>query len=265
MIPLARNPDALIVHPHCQRTGGGTLRKALATVLGQERVYSRLFLAKWKRWHKLTDADLSGYLAYTDLSNYREIGLARTCLPIALLRHPLYRAVSLYDFVARTRGHVYNHLATHSSLEDFYRIASRENPRYFRNVQTSRICGRANADLALLYIRTRYLAVGFTSNLGELVRDLSGIFNWPQIEVRSKSSEESRYDSRITPRLREMVLKQNEEDLLLFEAMAKGLSASPLNRPFVHTLQRRTKRVANVALHLAFKLPRYIRNQLAET
>jgi len=262
---LAQKPDALIVHPHCQRTGGGTLRETLSAVFGKERVYSRMFLANWKPWHALTDKDLFGYDAYTDLSNYRDLALTRPCLPIALLRHPLYRAVSLYDFVRQKQMHSCNQLAMRSNLEDFYRIASRRNPRYFRNVQTRRICGRASADLALNYIHTRYLAVGFTSNLGELVQELSCIFNWPELEIASKSPDQERYGSRITPTFRDMVLSQNEEDVLLFEALVNSVPDTPLNRSFAGTLIRRMKRVSNVGLHLVSKPSRYIRRRLAET
>ena len=134
LIPLAQRPDALIVHPHCQRTGGGTLRNTLAAAFGAERVYSRMFVPNYKSWSKLTDEDLRGYRAYTDLSDYRDLRISRPCLPVALVREPLYRAVSLYHFIRGKKAHELYGLAMSSSLEEFYRIGSKRNPRYFRNV-----------------------------------------------------------------------------------------------------------------------------------
>ncbi|HEX3652204.1 MAG TPA: hypothetical protein VHU18_05200 [Rhizomicrobium sp.] len=242
----------MIVHPHAQRTGGGTIRnRILAGGFGQDRVYSRMFVKNFKHWPKLTDEDLRGYLAYTDHADYCELPLGRKCLPIVSLRHPVYRAISLYHFVRRKETHEFHRLATRESLEDFYRTGSRINPRYFRNVQVSCICAHADARLALEYIRTKYLAVGFTSHLDDFAQALSGIFGWSGIQVERKTADAVRYDAQITPKFRDMVLGQNEEDSILFEAMIRGEPYYIPRTSISRAINRRAKRARDRSLALA--------------
>jgi hypothetical protein len=241
----------LIVHPHAQRTGGGTLRNhVFAAAFGQDRVYSRLFVKNYKPWEALTDADLRGFRAYTDLSNYRDLPLERKCLPVALLRHPLYRAVSLYHFVRRKQTHALHSVAINHDLEEFYRLGSSLNPRYFRNVQSRRICGRADAQLAMEYIRTRYLAVGFTKYLPEFSEVLSRFFGWSGLNVTSKTPDQERYEPELTARFRDRVLSENEEDLALFEAMSEDAPHVLPRSPLRLGIARRAKRVRDESLAL---------------
>lgn len=260
---LALHPDALVVHPHAQRTGGGSIRNRLLAVgFGQEHVYSRMFVKPFKPWRDLTDADLRGFCAYTDHADYRELPLSRKCLPIASLRHPIYRAASLYHFVRRKQTHEFHALAMRSSMEDFYRSASRLNPKYFRNVQVSCICAHADARLALEYICTKYLAVGFTGCLPEFAEVLTGVFGWSGIQVDRKPPDSERYDAQITPKFRDMVLSQNEEDMLLFEAMMRGAPYRIPSQPAARGIARRTKRLRDWTLMKSRGVQRRIRRRL---
>lgn len=223
----------------------------LAVAFGQERVYSRLFVPDYKPWPQLTDEDLRGYRAYTDLFDYCDLPLSRKCLPVALLREPLFRAVSLYHFVRRKETNPLRTLALNSSLEEFYRVGSRANPKYFRNVQTTRICGRADARLALEYIVTRYLAVGFTSHIDEFAAALSCLFNWSGIHVERGAAGRGVYEAQITPKFRDMVLSQNEEDVALFEAMSRGQPYRMARLQIRSAAVRRVKRLRDNTLVLA--------------
>ncbi|HSC19863.1 MAG TPA: hypothetical protein VLC74_13220 [Rhizomicrobium sp.] len=230
----------------------------LAAGLGRERVYSRMFVKDFKPWPELTADDLKGYRAYTDLTNYCELPLARPCLPVALLRDPVHRAVSLYGFVQRKRTHNLNALAMNSSLEEFYRIGSSMNPRYFRNVQATRICGRADARMALEFILSKYLAVGFTSEIDAFAGAMSRLFGWSNVRVERKPFAPDRYDGKITRKFREMVLSDSEEDLALFMAMSAGPPyAIPRQAPPREVI-RRAKRLRDSALTLARRVQRRI-------
>ena len=223
----------------------------MAAAFGQGRVYSRIFVKDFKPWSKLTDNDLWGYRAYTDLSDYCDLPLSRPCLPIASLRHPLYRAVSLYHFVRRKQAHEFHELAMSGNLEEFYSIGSKRNPRYFRNVQVSRICGHADARLALDYILMKYLAVGFTNHLPDFGIVLSNILGWSGIQLDQKVVDADRYDAQITPQFRDMVLSQNEEDRLLFEAMMRGAPYRIPTQPMAREIAKRARRVRDRGLALA--------------
>jgi hypothetical protein len=222
----------------------------LAAGFGRDRVYSRMFRGEFKPWAKITDEDLNGYRAYTDLSNYCDLPLSRPCLPIALLRDPVHRAVSLYYFVRRKQAHEFHRLAMDSSVQEFYRVGSSMNPVYFRNLQTTRICGVPDAKIALEFILTRYLAVGFTAHIDEFVQVLSRILALSDVHVDLRPHAD-RHEKEITPQFRDMVLSQNEEDRLLFEAMMRGAPYRIPTQPMAREITKRARRVRDRGLALA--------------
>jgi len=238
LISIARQQNALIVHPHCQRTGGGMFRKqVLARVFGEDRIYSRLFISDAKRWSRLKEADLAGFSVYSDLHNYVDIGLTRPHVAVALVRDPVYRAVALYHFVRRTAGHRHHLLANQLGLEEFYRRASSRDPTYFRNVQCRRICGRGDASRALAFIDTHYIGVGFMAELDLFVRVLCQALRWPSIELKSNQPDSERYGAELTPRFRETVLADNREDQDLFEVLSVGPPFGHLGRSLKRHIQ----------------------------
>lgn len=221
--PLAHREDALIVYPHAQRTGGVTLRKrVLAQAYGEKQVYSPHYVENAKDWDELSESDLDGYRAYVDIFNYSDNRFRRPCLFIASLRHPLYRAISIYFYVKRKDGHSQRELANRTTMEEFYRQASDEKPKYHRNVQCMRICGRHDAQFAHELIRKTYIGVGRLDALADFVRALGGVFGWPEISLKPVAPDSERYDKLVTPAYRDMVLDENREDLKLFEMLTNG-------------------------------------------
>jgi hypothetical protein len=224
LVPLASNPETLLVYPHTPRTGGVTMRKeVLARVFGEDKVYNRHYNPGAVRWKCLTERELAPYRAYTELYFCRDIGLRRPTLFIAVLRHPIYRATSLYRFVKRKDTHRDHALAQKYPLEEFYRRASAGAPHYYRNAQCHRIAGREDASRAVATIQEKYIGVGFTSHLADFALELCRVFNWPRIELERRTPDAERYDAQITPAFRDMVLGENGEDLKLYEAVAAGL------------------------------------------
>jgi len=221
LIPRTRDENLLLVHPHAQRTGGKSIRKnVFVRVFGQDRVYSTVFKPDAKRWRRLTEADLAGYSAYSDLYNYVDLRLPRPVLAIGVLRDPVRRAASIYHFVRGNEGHRHQALAQNTNLEDFYRRASSRDPSYFRNLQCRRICGHADARIALVTIQRQYIGVGFTDQMNDFVEALRDVFGWPEIKLRVRTP--APYDAEITPAFRRMVLADNAEDSELFETLSNG-------------------------------------------
>jgi hypothetical protein len=256
LVHVARKEDLLLVFPHAQRTGGSsTMRGVILTAAyGENRIYHRFHVPLAKRWRTITDADVHGFCVYTDMTNYHRIKLQRPYVAIALLRHPVYRAASLYRFIRNKTDHALHELATRCAIEDFYPRASDINPRYFRNLQCRRICGRTDARAALEMIRSDFLAVGFTSHLAEYARALGSLLGWPDIPLATVLPDEERYASLVTPNFREMVLKDNREDLALYEAVVSGT----LSRPAAlrETVSKTAARVRAQAADLRRKVTR---------
>lgn len=229
LVSRAREPRALIVHPHAQRTGGNTLRNhVLGEALGKERVFCRSRNGAVK-WRMMSDAELEGFAAVTDHFDFGPNAITRPLLPIAVLRHPLYRAVSLYHFIRRKQAHREHKLARDLDLETFYAAASDANPRYYRNLQCRRVCGIDDARVALETVEAKYLAVGFTEELDAFAGALSRVMGWRGLDVREAEGDDAaRYAPEITQKFRDAVLEDNEEDLLLYDTMRKG---APLALP----------------------------------
>lgn len=223
IVESARDPRALIVHPHAQRTGGNTMRNhVLSAALGKEHVFCRNRNGAVK-WRALTDNDVKGFAAVTDHFDFGANAITRPLLPVAVLRHPLYRAVSLYHFIRRKSAHREHALARSLEMEAFYLAASEANPRYYKNLQCRRVCGIDDARVALETIDAKFLGVGFTEELDEFGDALGRLMHWRAPSVREAEDEDSaRYDPLITSSFRDKVLADNAEDLLLYETMLKG-------------------------------------------
>jgi hypothetical protein len=220
---LVKRDDALLVYPHTQRTGGVTIRrKVLVPVYGKARVYDVHYVANAKPWRALTDEDLRGYRAYTGLKDYRPIEISRPCILIAVLRHPLYRAVSLYHYVKKKQDHGHHEMAKQLGMDEFYSRAIQDKPEYYLNLQCKRICGRPDSNQALKFVRASYFAVGFTNYLSEFVQSLGKELGWPPLDVESGPEDAGRYEAQISEGFRELVLRENAEDLALYNAMTRG-------------------------------------------
>lgn len=253
IVPLAKDPDALVLHPHTQRTGGNTMRRiVLAKVYGPEHIYSRMYRKEPVVWRKITDAELTGVRAFADHFDFRDNPkVTRPLLPVAILRHPVYRAVSLYHFVRRKKTHKHHALARDNGLENFYAAASQQWPRYYSNLQCRRICGIDDARMALETLDAKFLGAGFTEQLHEFVGALGGLLGWPKIDVREAEPDAERYEPQITPSFRETVLADNAEDMVLYETMRKGppyTLALRTPRDEARTLVNRARQWAKVVM-----------------
>jgi hypothetical protein len=248
----AGDENALLVHPHAQRTGGNTLRRlVLEKAYGRERIYSRMYRQEPVIWKDITDAELIGMRAFADHFDFRDNKVTRPLLPVAVLRHPLYRAVSLYHFVARKKKHKDHALAQGNDLETFYRLASERNPRYYCNLQCRRICNVEDARVALETLDAKFLGAGFTEHLHEFVAALGELLGWPAMDVRDAEPDAARYDPLITPSFRDRVLADNAEDLILYETMRNGppyTLALRTPRDEARTLVNRARQWAKVVM-----------------
>ncbi len=220
--------------------------------------YSVATVPDAKKWRDLTDGDLRGYRAYTNHSISAGAGFARRVVPVTLLRHPLYRAASLYRYAQRKDGHVFQALANSVGLRNSIGAAPINTPAYFRNLQCRRVCGLPDAGLALDFVRDRYLGAGFTEHTGEFARALADALGWPAPDVPQMALDGDRYDAIITPEFREMVLSENGEDLVLFETVARGGLFSE-RWPETGAFGLLRKKTHDAALSLKHKLGRRVR------
>lgn len=230
LAPLASRDNVLIVFPHVPRTGGKAIVKhVLVPRFGEARIYHSNRIPSPKRWNRLTDRDLAEYAAYTSMDNFSANRVSRLLLPIAILRHPVYRAISLYHYTRRKEDHPDRGLARKLDMEEFFYRASRRNRRYYCEAQCLRICNKPDARLALEFVKSRYFAVGLTQELPDFARMLARQLGGPEPEIVARPTDAERYDAQITSRFRDIVLESNREDLALFDAISRG--SVPVHAP----------------------------------
>jgi len=229
---LARREDTLIVFPHAQRTGGKTLRdEVLSAVYGADRVYSASRGTGTKAWKDVAKADLDGFRVYTGPSNFADLDKGRPTVFLGLVRHPLYRAISLYHYCRKGTWHKLHPIANRTTLEQFYAEASKINPPYFHNTQCLRMSGAADVRKVQKAVGRKYLGVGFTEEIGTFSGALGSVLGWPQIDVETAQTDDKRYAQQGSPEFRNRVLKESAEDLKMYEWLAAGAPA-PVRRTF---------------------------------
>ena len=214
---LAEN---LLVFFHAQRTGGSALRHILARALGQEAIYCTQFVDKFQHWPKLTPADLQGYAVFAGHSNFEPKEMVRSQRFVTLMRHPVYRTISIYYYAKRYETQFLHPFTLENGLVDFYYKARKEHPGYFANVMCQRICGRRKFDLARDNLEANYWAVGATEKLGVFVDWLLEALSVPSEKTKDLGWDKDKYAKELqhTDMVND-ILKDNLHDVALFEYM----------------------------------------------
>lgn len=210
----------LLAFFHAQRTGGSQFKEFLRRVFGDNGVYAQQTVNGYVHWDKLSECDLDDYPVFAGHSNYggqqftkRELDL------ISILRDPVYRVASLHPYCQRKEGHALQVLAQRTDLEAFVVEGLSLKPGYFSDVQCRRICGKADARLAIEYIEQRFLAVGYTGFLGGFTRKLADEFGWDAEPLADVDDDSERYEPVLTNSVRKKIVRCNREDLKLFDYM----------------------------------------------
>lgn len=217
---VSLDPEALLAFFHAQRTGGSNFKKMLRDVYGDKGVYAQQTVDGFKHWKLLEQSDLKGYKVFAGHSDFaKQPNFSRRLCLVSILRNPVYRAASLHGYCRKKTGHALQALALENDLVDFYVKGVAIKPSYFSNVQCKRVCGVANADLAISYVEEFYSAVGCTERLSDFTAMLIKIFGWKCLPLNTTISDQERYRKLINDRFLEVVSLTNKEDIKFFEYM----------------------------------------------
>jgi len=107
-----------------------------------------------------------------------------------------------------------------NNILSFYKKGVEFKPSYFSNMQCKRICGVADAALAIDHIEEHYAAVGFTERLAEFTRFLIQRFGWKCDALAESMPDSQRYKELVCDEFREIVCSTNREDMRLFDSMS---------------------------------------------
>lgn len=222
---LVDDRNSLLAFFHAQRTGGSNFKSMLRSAYGDASVYSQQTVAEYAHWKLLSEADLAGYKVFAGHSDYvKKTEFSRRIGLFSILRDPLYRAASLHAYCRSKEGHALQSLALSNNMLSFYREGVKLKPSYFSNVQCKRICGVADADLAIAHIDSYYAAVGFTERLQEFTRFLIERFGWGCEALSESTPDALRYRGMICDDFKEIVYLSNVEDVKLFDLVSRRIS-----------------------------------------
>lgn len=217
---LTMRDEDLLVFFHAQRTGGSALRHVLARAFGQDNIFCTQYVDDFQHWDKVSPERLSSMKIFAGHSNFVERDMGRNLHYISLLRHPVYRIISLYYYCQKHQKHPLHEFAMSNDILGFYRNSIIKRSYYLNNLMCSRICGEPDFEKARDYIESKFLAVGLTDQLGDFVHWLLSSQGIEPEVLESLQHDSVRYAELIKDDEMVRVIKEgNSEDVALFEYM----------------------------------------------
>lgn len=221
----------LVLFTHVPKAGGTGLKQAMT------RAYGRHFTDHHPTMSNVVEAVASGSVdpnevlalsSHLPYGFHRQIdGLSdRKVLPFTVVREPLKRMVSYYNFVTTFRPHRL-HLATREmDINEFFRHLIAEQVGEISNGQCRLISGHSDrsAATALRVLDSEYFAFGPLDSHAELLQALRSTLGWPTQpdgDGMSNSSPKRAGIADIDEELRGELAARNAEDLALYATLSE--------------------------------------------
>lgn len=168
---------------------------------------------------------IAGHLSYTDLHKRPLDGWSA----VTVLREPIARTISVYQFVRSQRDHPWHTMAIGMTLEAFLDFLAERPPNL--DQQCRFVCGRTDADAAFTALQERFLLATTVEHLPAFSTHLSGLLG-ANLRVGHKNRSTSRVQAAdVSDAARDKLLALNRQDLELYRRVkAAGLvgTAAPV-------------------------------------
>jgi hypothetical protein len=210
--------EELILFAHVPKTGGSSLRRSLAALVG---VPARS--VKERRWteQRLADAGetadtrlIAGHFRYG-----RHRYFSRPALYVTVVRDPVRRFVSWYNYVQALPKHPDYRKTGGRSMEDALAIAIERGLACTHNDQCHRATFRRRFGAARRIIERHYFLAGCTEQLDELNEAIWRAYGpgrpIPSLERRKAGAK--RAPEEVSPRVRRMLEQTSPDDFLLYD------------------------------------------------
>lgn len=216
-ISAAKNP--LIVFFHAQRTAGTTLKDIFKSEYGEEKVYYQRTVKDFKSWKDLKEQELSKYKVYGAHHNFSntQTTTKRPHFYLSIIRDPIERAVSLYNYLKTRPEHKLHELAVNEDLATFYRKAIKISPDYVSNVQTLRICGQKDFKEAVKTIEDHFSLVAPFERIDEAISGLENFFKFDNKGLFKKRDTKTAACDSLDEDALEIIQEVNKVDIRLYE------------------------------------------------
>jgi hypothetical protein len=209
---------------HIPKTAGTTIRETFCSILGREKIYWVGHDQPIAHWESAAGSDFDDYLVvggHVSARAFEKIQRPRAYL--ALVREPIRRAVSLFDFI--TKGPDMSH-PLRDELKGVTLIEAVEKSSRFRievaNRQCTLIGGAPRYSEALKSISEKIWFIDRQERLEDLMRRVCKVFEWSfNSLVTANVNKRIRYFENYSSSEIVAILKEiNRQDTFLYESLA---------------------------------------------
>lgn len=221
----------LVLFTHVPKAGGTGLKQAMT------RAYGRHFTDHHPTMNNVVDAvaadrvdprDILALSSHMPYGFHRRIeGLsARRVLPFTVVRDPLKRMVSYYNFVTTFRPHRLHSATRDMDINAFFRHLMTEGVGEISNGQCRLVSGNADrsAEAAIRVLESEYFAFGPLDLHSELLDSLRSTLGWPiqpTTDDAANSSPKRAGVSDMDDEIRAELEARNTEDLALYATLTE--------------------------------------------
>ena len=224
--------DDLVVFLHAQRTAGSSFRRdVLGKTHGKEKIYAYQYIEGWENWHSVPEDVLENFGVFVGHSDFCKRIFSRKIHFITLLRHPVFRIFSIYDYSRKDDSSHFHDLAKNREILEFYRemmITSNARFNYFNNAMCRRVSGHYSFEAAISMIEKNFIAVGYCGKMALFSNWFSEKMGFGNIGIKSMEPDFFRYSDYLeNEELVRTILKYNREDEKLFRFMNERFFKEP--------------------------------------
>jgi hypothetical protein len=207
---------------HIPKTAGSALREGLITALGHEKVYWIGHKRPFADWYNATG---------TEFNDYKVVGghvspeafdkIKRPKLFLAVMRNPVRRAASLFNYITRGTD------LSHPYRDKFQNLSLMESiakyPRFrieIANYQCKLIGGEPTLPAAILSLLQRDWIISCHEHVETLFRHVCKTFDWPVVPLPQDNVGEIGYERKYLDSITNEFLKDaNESDSALYNVL----------------------------------------------
>ncbi len=175
-----------LILTHIPRTGGVSLHMFFRRLFGNAKIY------KYRSRHLDQTSNVLAQLGEEERDKYRLFqghfrfgehrSLSKPCLYVGLIRHPVDRMISLYQFNRESGRPVVKERLSELSIEGFIdeKIASSKEGIF--TAQMFWLTGKRNLAAACEVIKNRYLMCAATDQVDRMQQALAQLYDKPELE-----------------------------------------------------------------------------------
>jgi hypothetical protein len=209
--------EELILLTHVPKTGGSSLRRSLAKLVGTN---ARAAKGSWWKPKNLEEGEtadtrlIAGHFKYG-----RHVHFKRTPLYLTVVRDPIKRFFSWYHYIQRLPNHPKHAVIGGRSMEDALALAIEHEYSCTNNDQCARLALEKSFKAAQSAVDSNYFIAASTEQLAGLNEAIWRAYAPGSVvrELQHRKARPAHSPDELTPKLKRMLEATSPEDFLLHD------------------------------------------------